>query len=239
MSTLTFEIVSVICGGKGPKFPPRQSRNREFHKHVTLVDNRSNKRTPCQVYQAALEASKADVLIYIHDDVTIHDADWLGRVLDQFGEHTAAVGLGGATSLGHPNLYKVPYKLQDMARGGYASNQTDWQVHGTQETEARRVAVLDAFFMAVRRDFLLEIGGWPTGYLTHHCLDLWLACEAARHGKDTRIVGASCTHHGGQTSVKALYQDAKWLQGGDTDEDHKRPHFWLYVAYRDVLPLRV
>ncbi len=231
---MTHQIVSVSCGGGGlvTPFPGRDP--------VTVFDNTDNAVTPCQAYRHLMQISDSEILIYVHDDVTIFDPDWLGRVLQRFlDQNVVAVGLGGASSLGHPSLYKRPYRIQDMARGGYRSNQTDWQVHGAQGLWMSRVVVLDAFFMAVRRDFLLSVGGWPAAHLTHHCLDLWLACEAARAGKETWQVGVSCTHHGGGTSVKDTYREAGWLQGGTLEEDHRTPHRWLYESYRDVLPLVV
>jgi len=160
--------------------------------------------------------------------------------MEQFANpQVAAVGLGGAIGLGHPDLYKRRYQLNDMARYGYVSNQTDWQTHGELSTGVTRVAVLDAFFMAVRVDFLKAVGGWPVDHLSHHCLDLWLACEAARYGKSIIQVGVSCTHHGGGTSTKPEYANAKWLQGGSLEKDHQFPHKFLYDQYRDVLPFAV
>lgn len=228
------EIVTVLCGGDGPKY------SSDSAPPPTAFDNRSNLLTPCQAYQHALNTcSEADVLIYLHDDITIHDVGWLAKVMTKFCKPVVAVGLGGATSLGRPHLYKEPYQIMNMARGGYASNQTDAEVHGERFTGVRQVAVLDAFFMAVRTDFLRNIGGWPVDHLSHHCLDLWLACEARRHKKEIWMVGASCTHHGGGSSTKPVYRDAKWLQGGSMEEDHQRPHRWLYEEYRDVLPFSV
>lgn len=228
-------IASVSCGGPGLVLPGCSFPIDSF-------DNKCNLFTPCEAYQQLFEARdpgiEEDILIYVHDDVTIHDADWLDRVLEPFARpDCVTVGLGGALSLGHPHLYKKPYRLQDMARGGYRSNQTDWQTHGERETGSCRVAVVDAFFMAVRRDFLLRVGGWPVEHLTHHCLDLWLACEAARHRKETWMVGVSVTHHGGGSSTKPAYREAKWLQGGTLEGDHRQPHRWLYETYRDVLPI--
>lgn len=228
--TVTHEIVSVLCGANG--LPEVMSPTHWY-------DNRENKLTPCQAYQFLLESSKSEVIIYIHDDVTIRESGWLTNIMDMFNHMNATVvGLGGAASLGNPSLYKHPYRISDLARGGYVSNQTDWGTHGGHEIGIKRVAVVDAFFMAVRRDFLLSVGGWPV-QLTHHCLDLWLACEAARHNKETWMVGVSCTHHGGGTSTKPTYREAKWLQGGTLESDHQLPHRWLYEEYRDVLPIMV
>lgn len=229
---MTSEIVSVLCGGDGPVFPPGPP--------VNVINNRSNEFTPCQMYQTMYETFDCEVLIYTHDDIEIYDPDWHSRVMSLFDNPACAVvGLGGATQLGSHDLYKKPYKLQDMARGGYASNQCDWQVHGEHETGDKQVAVVDAFFMAVRTDLLRKAGGWPADHLSHHCLDLWVCCEAARQGRQVFMSGVDCSHWGGGTSVKNLYRDAKWLQGGSLEEDHRQPHAWLHREYADVLPLRI
>lgn len=235
---MNYEIVMVKCEGTGhiPGSHPADAWR--------IIDNQSNRFSPCEAYQRALNCRatkpQPDVQIYIHDDVTIHEKDWLENVLMLFRHMDATVvGFGGATSLGSPDLYKVPYRLENMARGGYVSNQTDWQVHGGREAGFRQVAVVDAFMMAVRTDFLRKIGGWPVQHLTHHCLDLWLCCEAARHDRKVFLVGCSVTHHGGGTSVKDIYRNAAWLQGGTRESDHQEPHRWLAQEYRDVLPLRV
>lgn len=230
---MTFDIISVLCAGPGLKLPEESP--------VLYIDNRDNRRTPCEAYQYGLEQSKADWLVYIHDDVTIHDTDWIRQTvgISSFFDRSeiAAIGLGGATSLGHPDLYKKPYDLPMMARGGYASNQTDWEVHGGHLDAPKRVAVLDAFFLAVRRDFINSCGGWPVDHLSHHCLDLYLACECARQGKETWAIPVSVTHHGGGTSTHEKYKSAKWLKGGSLETDHQEPHRWLFDSYSDVLPI--
>ena len=232
------EVVSVLCGGNGPQ--------QSWHAGDPMiqlddeVDNRNNESSPTDCYAALLEASDADVLVYLHDDVTVHDSNWLNRITHLFNNsECVCVGFGGATQLGHDDLYKVGYRLPYMARQGYVSNQTDWQTHGGLEKGDKRVAVVDAFCMAVRTSFLAGVGGWPIKHLTHHCLDLWLACEAARAGKQVWMAGVSCTHHGGGSSTKPAYQRAKWLQGGSLESDHRLPHRWLYDEYRDVLPIKV
>lgn len=229
---LTHEIATVLCNGPGLKLPGDPK--------VTEWRNQENRITPCNAYQSLLAHSAADVLVYVHDDVTVHDPEWLFRILSLFEAHPecVAVGVGGADGLGSPDLYRKPWNIWNLARSGYCSNQTDWKTHGSQETGVKRVAVLDAFCMAVRTEWLRRRGGWPVSHLTFHCLDLWLACEAARDGKETWMVGASCTHHGGGSSTKAEYAKAGWLQGGSLESDHQEPHFFLYNEYRDVFPIR-
>jgi hypothetical protein len=232
---VNLEVVCVAPNLRsGPHLPSKVSPNTLLNSH--------NELSPCQAYQRLLGgiSKHTEGIVYTHNDVTVHDADWLKRIERVFDRpEVTVVGLGGATSLGSPDLYRKPYNIWQMARFGYASNQTDAEVHGVRYTGTRRVAVLDAFCMAVRVDWLHSIGGWPVEQLTHHCLDLWLACEAARHNKEVWVVGASVTHHGGGVSVSPDYARAKWLQGGSRESDHQIPHLWLHNEYRDVLPIVV
>ena len=237
---MTYDVVSVLCGGNGPQ----QSYAADVEPRIYLddaYDNTSNRVSPCAAYDVLLHESKADVLMYIHDDVTIHGMSWIDRVMSIFQSRPdcVCVGFGGATQLGHDDLYKSRYRLSNMARQNYVSNQTDWQTHGEQEKGEKRVAVVDAFFMAVRTDFLRGLSGWPVDRLTHHCLDLWVACQAARYKKEVWMCGVSCTHHGGGSSTKPTYQSARWLQGRSLESDHTLPHRWLYSEFQDVLPIKV
>ena len=237
---MTCAVVSVLCGGQGPQ----QSFGADENPCLYLdnaYNNEDNVVSPCHAYDVLLHETSADVLMYIHDDVTIHERNWRSRVLAQFETRPdcVCVGFGGAPQLAHDDLYKTRYRIQNMARQGYMSNQTDWHVHGVQEKGDKRVAVVDAFLMAVRTDFLRGLGGWPVGRLTHHCLDLWIACQAARHKKEVWMCGVSCTHHGGGSSTKPTYGKAAWLQGGSLETDHSLPHRWLYSEFTDVLPIKV
>lgn len=233
---MTAEVSSVLCGGPGFAWPPDIANGILYRP----IDNRANLMTPCEAYQKALDQCESDVLVMVHDDVTIHGPNWLNRILALFkNPECVAVGFGGATALGRPDLYRKQFDIWNMARGGYASNQADAEVHGERFTGDRQVAVLDAFCMAVRADWLRGRDGWPVDHISHHCLDLWLACEAARCGKEIWMCGVDCTHHGGGTSVTKKYSEASWLQGGSLAADHQAPHVFLWDSYRDVLPVVV
>lgn len=187
-----------------------------------------------------LKHQDENVLIYIHSDVSIYDANWAERVgLEMMDPKVAIVGFGGATGIGVPDIYKVPYQINQLIRTDYASNQTGWEVHGRQETGERRVAVVDGFFMAMKGAFLREVGGWEWVQSNFHCYDTGMCLEAIRRGWEVRTVGVSCDHHGGGTSTKTEYID--WCKESATtpEEEHLAPHRWLYREYIDLLPLRV
>ena len=118
-------VATVRCGGPGLAIPSGLVDAE--------IDNRDNHLTPCEAYQKILENNPGeDVIVYCHDDVTVHDPQWLFRMQVIFATRPkcVAVGLGGAMALSSPDLYRKPFNIWNMARRGYASNQTDAEVHG-------------------------------------------------------------------------------------------------------------
>ncbi len=230
-SRLTYSAYSALCGGPGPILPGAD---------VTLIDNRENLRSPRDCYQEALELCDTDILILMHDDVTVYAHDWADRVMEVFEKHPdcVCVGLGGATGLGTDDLYRKPYEIGQMARINYCSNQTDAETHGKRFTGVKQVAVVEQFLFAVRVKWLRMQGGFPD-FLRHHMVDGWIACKAARCHKEIWMVGCDCHHAGGGSSTKSLYRTAKWLAGGSMELDHIEPHALIYAKYRDVLPIRI
>ena len=140
----------------------------------------------------------------------------------------------------HPDIYKVPYYLQQLGRSYYRSNTIDAESHGERFTGACDVATLDGFALIVRRELLDKMGGFPVGELPdHHCYDYFLTLSAWRHGYRVRLCGIKCHHKGGLTAVSKEYQEwatkTKW---GSDVEMHKQGHRWIYEEFADVLPVR-
>jgi len=192
-------------------------------------------------YQRLYEtfAEHVDAICFIHDDVEIFAERWAESVALELADPSVAiVGLGGASSIGDPDIYKTPYRIEQLTRGDYASNQRGWEIHGRRETGARDVAVVDGFFMAVKTSFLKRIGGWSWMQCEFHCYDTAMCLRAAREGMRVRTLGLDCDHFGGGTSTKPEY--VEWLRerGRTPEQDHQEPHRWLYAEFRDLLPLR-
>src|SRR5262245_53625932 len=84
-------------------------------------------------YQKLYEQCPEPFLAYIHDDVLCHEGGWDERVLKEFEDpDVGVVGFGGATSHGDVNIYKTPYRLNQLARFDYASNTDDAETHGAR-----------------------------------------------------------------------------------------------------------
>lgn len=182
-----------------------------------------------------------DLFAFIHDDVEMFET-WSTRVYEQFEDpEVGVVGFGGAKMHGDPDIYKKPYRLQQLGRFDYYSNVSDAETHGTRFDGDMDGAVLDGFSLVVRRDLLQKMGGWkPELWPPHHCYDYRVCLEAHRHDYKVRLVGVECHHHGGRTATTPRYH--KWADATKWESDvnmHKMGHRMLYDEYRDVLPVRV
>lgn len=192
-------------------------------------------------YQKLYETTTEDVLLLLHDDVVCREREWDLRLMAEFIDdpQTAVVGFGGALSHGLPDLYKTPYQLQQLQRGGYRSNVDDAEVHGARFTGRCEVAVLDGFALAVRRSFLDRIGGWSK--IAEGCnffnYDYAICAMARRYKQKVRLVGVRCHHRGGQTSVQHGKEESvrKYIDQEAYDQAHK----WFYQEFADVMPAKV
>lgn len=185
-------------------------------------------------YQKLYEKSSGDILCYLHDDVICREDGWDERVRKEFEDSTVGiVGFGGARWHGVPTLYKTPYRLNDLRRGGYLSNVDDAETHGDRFDGACAVSVLDGFALCCRRSFLDRIGGWSIlgrSNIDFLCYDYSICALARRFGYRIRVVGVRCHHLGGGTSVGMNI---------DRQEEYERSHRWFYDEFKDVMPASV
>ena len=245
---MTMKVCIATAGSHGGSIPNIILDNAASQ----WMDIETGVGSPVAMYQFLFERKQSispDILAYLHDDLDIYDPSWPERVLAEFADPSVGlVGFGGALRHGHPDLYRRPYNLQNLARYGYLSNTTDAERHGQLFTGACDVAVLDGFALIVRREILerwwqqdgsRQWNGWPIHRLRFHSYDYALCCVTRRLGYRIRVVGLSCLHHGGGTSTKPAYQDWLRIQGITDSEDHEQSHSYIYNEFRDVLPWEV
>src|SRR5271168_4243751 len=79
-----------------------------------LMENDLTGQGLLESYQTAFEESAADILMFVHDDLIIHDPWWNMRVLHEFKDpEVGMVGFAGALGHGSNVLYTSPYKLSN------------------------------------------------------------------------------------------------------------------------------
>ena len=192
-------------------------------------------------YGKLYEQHSEDILLYLHDDAICREPDSDLRLMAEFiaDPEVAVCGFGGALWHGLPDLYKVPYQLQQLQRGDYRSNVDDAEVHGKRFTGRCNVAVLDGFALAVRRSFLDRIGGWSK--IAEGCnffnYDYALCALARRYKQKIRMVGITCQHRGGATSVQHGKESS--VKQYIHQEAYNKAHEWFYKSFADVMPVSV
>ncbi len=209
------------------------------HEYI-VVDNSETNRGVLASMQEGYEKAGQDIIALLHDDVDITEENWDTRVEAEFADPSVGVvGFGGALHHGDPDIYKVPYYLQQLGRSYYRSNTTDAESHGERFTGSCDVATLDGFALIVRKELLDKAGGFPVDRMTFHSYDYWVCCMAHRLGYRVRVVGVKCHHSGGKTSTTPAYQE--WIKKthGKTDvQVHEESHRYIYDEFFDVLPWR-
>ena len=202
--------------------------------------NKENNVGVVGAYEELYRDSTEDILLFLHDDVICREQDWDLRLMAEFIDdpQTAVVGFGGALWHGLPELYKVPYQLQQLQRGSYRSNVDDAEVHGERFEGRCEVAVLDGFALAVRRSFLDRIGGFAKiSGCNFFNYDYAICALARRYKQKVRLVGVRCHHRGGQTSVQHGKEES--VKQFINQEAYDKSHRWFYESFRDVMPAQV
>lgn len=217
--------------GDIPSFTCHASINTPVHIRYNTPENNWG---VVKSYQYLYQVSDQPVLAFVHDDVICRERGWDERVLKEFEDPSVGVvGFGGARQHGSSDIYRTPYRLQQLGRTGYLSNVDDAEVHGERFEGARDVAVIDGFAVVVRRELLDRCGGWGAvgAGCDFFCYDYAICALAHRLGYRVRVVGIRCHHRGGQTSVK--------FNGGSgitSPEAYESSHRWFYENFRDCLP---
>jgi glycosyltransferase involved in cell wall biosynthesis len=164
----------------------------------------------------AMQETTADVIVYPHNDVLIHEKDWDRRVLGAFNSDPklGIAGFFGARGVG-----------KDGGRWHCESNMlgkewgTSWQHHSAFSDKVTPATILDGLCMIFRRTALAEIGV-PDGP-PHHWYDRYLPLMFIEKGWRCATIGIAFDHQGGMTSTRAGYQNfaKQWcLDHGITPE---------------------
>lgn len=216
--------------------------------------------------EQALSDPTNKLLVFLHDDVELDLAEkpeqhsvtgdpffaWDTTIRDHFNTHQRCglAGFGGALGLADPDIYKLPYELQQLARRDFVSNMRDAHLHGRRVDRPVRVAALDGFSLIVSREFYKLAGGalaltgaWDACLvdgIPFHMYDAWLSSRAAELGYETWMLPFAVHHAGGATSVgnAQQYRGVVERLGYRSEQDlFERAHERVYERFARVLPL--
>lgn len=149
----------------------------------------------------------SDYIFFPHNDVMIYEKGWddkLIRLLTDLPDCGVA-GFYGAKGLGVPNIYKVPYEMQQLIRLENVSAcwRMNSSLHGFRPPrgETEEVAVMDGFSLIVRTELLNKLGGFDRSYPPHHNYDNDISLESMDKGYRNFVLAMDAEHLGGRTDV--------------------------------------
>lgn len=179
------------------------------------------------------------ILAYIHDDTLILGEGWDEDVRRIFTADPRS-GLGGffgAKHAGTGDIYRKPYRIDQLVRGWTFSNMIDAELYGRRLLTPTPIVLTDGFSMLCRRSLLDKIKGWSwwPRACAHHGYDLGMACMCRRHGYTAWLVPVLCAHF-------QQFPDPELeltLPYGGPSHVFQSSHRFVYDEFRDVLPMRV
>ncbi len=205
---------------------------------IVLIRNNKNIGVRPALNQIWKKASE-DIIVFTHNDVEFLESDWDKKILDTFEKYYSVgiVGAYGAKRLGTNDIYKSPYKMQQLARGGNVSNcLMDKKTHGFRNLkgEKENVAVFDGFFMAIKKELLDKTEGFSDILPQHHNYDNLISLQSIELGYENIVIPLMFFHKGGQTDV-----GEEWNKGfGKTKQQiHEESHIPLYEYGKEKLPM--
>ena len=174
----------------------------------TVLRNEENVGVPAAIWQGA-EFAHSDVIVFIHNDVYIHEDNWDVRVRNEF-DIKPKLGIAG--------FFGAPGVTQDGGRYMSMSNMlglvggSKGELHGLIIDGEHPASVLDGLSMIFRKSVMaeLDISQIPQ----HHWYDRIIPLEIIARGYWCETIGIAFDHDSGRTAGKKQYSDSskKWLE---------------------------
>lgn len=175
-----------------------------------------------------------DYVLFTHNDVMMYEKGWDSKLLgilenENRQRPVGVAGFYGAKGIGTLDIYKSPYRKQQMIRLENVSdcNRMD-KLHGYRNISngiCEDVAVMDGFSLIVNVKLLNELGGFDRNYPPHHMYDNDICLESLDKGYRNIVVSMDCQHLGGRTDI-----GEDWVKpfNKTRDEIHDEAHVVFY-----------
>jgi len=142
-----------------------------------------------------------DIVVFMHNDVIIHNENWPELISSFFSNHPEAgiVGLYGAKRIRKDGSF--------MGRGIVHSK----LIEGNLKEQYTEVSIVDGLFMALRKDVLNKIGGFDTRFNVHY-YDKDISMSAIKAGYKNYVINIPFTHKGGSSRSQLKNQTDNTLR---------------------------
>jgi glycosyltransferase involved in cell wall biosynthesis len=198
--------------------------------YAEVIRNEENKGMVGSLRQA-VEHTDAEVIVYLHSDMFIHEEGWDRQIAVAFeADHQlAALGVVGAIQAD-----------ADGGRSGVVCAFRDGEKHGKlPEKKITPVALLDGCFCAYRTSFLRELDFDQFEENGYFFYDKDISLTLTMKSLHVAVIDLDCVHIGGQTSCREEFTDSLASKGENHGTIYATSENRYLRKWGKALPVRV
>jgi len=173
-----------------------------------------------------LDMAKSDIVLWMHNDVLIHEKGWDTRILAHFNADSL---LGIAGFFGAPGVADNGGRIGSMGNMLGRTWGTPQESHGERMIHIHPAAVFDSLAIIVRLSIFRNLPIDHYEVPPHHWNDRILPLLFIMHGYHAATIGIAFDHHGGISSLGNKYLELaeRWSR------EHGLPmkQDWDYTFY--------
>ncbi|GAA4781420.1 glycosyltransferase family protein [Olivibacter ginsenosidimutans] len=185
-------MVSVIIVSINPDFLRKVKENIGdtigISHEIIAIDNTHSNYGICQLYNAAAQQAKFEIVCFMHEDIVIHTESWGKKIVDLFGNHPnlGLIGVAGSAYktfsvsgwdiLGDDKNVRFINYIQGYK---FLDKESDHQHANSTKKNLTEVAAVDGMWMCTKRSIVLSypfdeetLSGFH-GYDIDFCLSLY------------------------------------------------------------------
>jgi len=206
------------------------------------------------VYNRAWNITKTNFVAFLHNDILVLENGWDEKIERYTKDHIGIIGFAGSTGLGTADIYKAPFRNDQLVRVGFHWNfnspdlrkfvnklgppycNESWlRVHGVCLTrEWLQVASVDGLAIIANRKLLVS-GGFDEEYLFHG-FDDDMCMKSLDIGLANIIINIGY-FHGGCGGNSGHIEMLK-VHNKEESQLHDDACLRLYNKWRHLLPIR-
>lgn len=215
-----FELVLIDNGSDKKNFDKVQ---KVAPNDTTFINNPLNIGV-LPTFKQAFENTDSDIICFIHNDVLLHEENWVQRVIDAFTSvpKLGLAGIFGAVGVGdNGGRIRSQSKMLGLEWGKCECHEVAWQHHSEFMDGVSPAAILDGvgmFFSREAANSLLATDMFDDWRAPHHFYDRIIPLKLIDKGFKVATIGLGFDHWSGATansSEKYVLTSANWLVAQD------------------------
>lgn len=178
-------------------------------------------------YTQGMEQANNNIVLWMHNDVMIHEFGWEQRILTEFNQDNklGIAGFFGGRSVGPDGGRGHPEG--NLIGQVWGQNIRD---HGHLLTDKHPAVVFDSLAMIINRTIFNALN---VPYVApHHWFDRIMTLWFVSHGYHALTIGVGFDHYGGATSVGQNNRHSEFVQRWCESKGLSMDQNWDYTLYK-------